>query len=449
MRRAGASPRRQLAAASSNTTPRGAPSLRTARTRQARRNSGSPTPCIARRELTADDPAAAMPPAYRPTALKGSPPLSEPTSRDSESDDDDDDDLLPDLLQQDPGHDPTDKDTDPNLLGTGKYKAPIRLPCLAGARPRRIHRDSGLDAPPPQPSPLRTPPPPQPSHARTPKPSSGKGITRLACLTGARPQRVRTPAPDQPTVPPATPSSGKGIARLACLVGARPQRVRTPAPDQPTVLLTTPVTPPPTSSPPSTPTTSPIAGPQLPAPKRLFPHPPSPAGDSRAEATKHSSSGSTPTLEDATPPRPAPTPRLSPDPLQDPTSSSSSSCSLPPVLSLPLLSVLLLLALCAAAVRHLSVTSVARQLANAFLQLLPPLLVVCAPARATLFVVAAGPRCRMRERPPRLRDKLASEGGGEARLARQQPSPQRLASALVRVYLDLGLAWSPCGYGSV
>jgi hypothetical protein len=96
-----------------------------------------------------------------------------------------------------------------------------------------------------------------------------------------------------------------------------------------------------------------------------------------------------------------------------------------------------------------SVTSVARQLANAFLQLLPPLLVVCAPARATLFVVAAGPRCRMRERPPRLRDKLASEGGGEARLARQQPSPQRLASALVRVYLDLGLAWSPCGYGSV
>ena len=67
----------------------------------------------------------------------------------------------------------------------------------------------------------------------------------------------------------------------------------------------------------------------------------------------------------------------------------------------------------------------------------------------TLFVVAAGPRCHMRERPPRLRDKLASEGGGEARLARQQPSPQRLASALVRVYLDLGLAWSPCGYGSV
>ena len=119
------------------------------------------------------------------------------------------------------------------------------------------------------------------------------------------------------------------------------------------------------------------------------------------------------------------------------------------MLSLPLLYVLLLLALCAAAVRHLSVTSVARQLANAFLQLLPPLLVVCAPARATLFVVAAGPRCRMRERPPRLRDKLASEGGGEARLARQQPSPQRLASALVRVYLDLGLAWSPCGYGSV
>eukprot|EP01046_Picozoa_sp_COSAG06_P000710 COSAG06_NODE_20_length_33882_cov_18.856969_22_plen_56_part_00 len=55
----------------------------------------------------------------------------------------------------------------------------------------------------------------------------------------------------------------------------------------------------------------------------------------------------------------------------------------------------------------------------------------------------------MRERPPRLRDKLAGEGGGEARLARQQPSPQRLASALVRVYLDLGLAWSPCGHGSV
>ena len=75
-----------------------------------------------------------MPPAYRPTALKGSPPLSEPASRDSESDDDDDDDLLPDLLQQDPGHDPTDKDTDPNLLGIGKYKARIRWP-MPGAWP--------------------------------------------------------------------------------------------------------------------------------------------------------------------------------------------------------------------------------------------------------------------------------------------------------------------------